>query len=311
MKTKCLHLSFFIVSLFFCSCTKDFVATELKDKIVVLVAPQDNYQGNTTTLLFWWDEVDGAKKYNLQIVKPDFSSPQQLVLDTNVTSNKFTFTLVPGNTYQWRVKAFNNASKTVYSTHTLTLDSLVDLSKETVVLLSPVNNLVTDTMAQTFKWDTVSSAVDYRFQVKNSVGTAVIDITQIGTIASYTLNPGAYTWQVRAQNATSNSAYFSRIITVDTAAPVVSAPVLPANADSSHSPVSIVWTRNSSGIGDSLFIDTDSLFVAPLSYTGYTTSTAYSFTAGVIGRKYYWRLKTNDAAGNWSGYSAYRRFKVY
>lgn len=310
MKSKnLLSLFFILLSLGFeASCTKDFVATELKDKTVTLISPPDNYQSNTATVLFWWEEVKGAEKYNLQIVKPDFTTPLQLILDSNVTSNKFTFTLVPGNTYQWRVRAMNNASETEYTVRTLSIDSVADLSQETVILISPNNNLVTDTMAQTFKWDTVNNALDYRLQVKNSVGTAIIDVIQTTTSASYTLNPGAYTWQVRAQNATSNSPYSSRVLTIDTAAPVVSTPVLPAQGDSSKSPVSIVWTRNATGVGDSLFVDTDSLFVSPLAM--YTQNTAYSFTTGIAGQKYYWRLRTKDGANNWSGYSVYRRFKV-
>jgi len=216
---------------------------------------------------------------------------------------------VPGNTYQWRVKAFNNASETAYTVYSLSIDSVIDLSQEIVVLLSPTNNLVTDTMAQTFKWDTVSSAIDYRFQVKNSSGTTIIDVTQIAISASYTLNPGTYTWQVRAQNATSNSAYFYRNITIDTTAPAVSTPVSPLNGDSTQSPVNIVWSSSASAIGDSIFISTDSLFSSPLFYKGYTTNTSYTFTTATLGT-YFWRLRSKDAANNWSGYSVYRKFKV-
>src|SRR5580692_12447235 len=73
---------------------------------VILEAPSDQYQSTSYTINFWWDQVDNALSYHLQVVTPTFSSPGSLVLDTIVKKNTFSFTFNPGN-YQWRVMAEN------------------------------------------------------------------------------------------------------------------------------------------------------------------------------------------------------------
>lgn len=306
MKTKFTFLLAGILTLLF-SCTKDFIETDIKDKTVTLISPSDNYQSPSATVTFWWKELEGAAKYNLQVVTPDFSNVQRLVLDTNVTGVKFTYTLSPGS-YQWRVKATNNGSSTQYTMRSLAIDSVPDLSAESVVLVSPTNGFVTNQTTNTFRWNALSSADDYRFQILNSSSTEIVDIILMADSFSYTLNAGTYTWQVRAQNSTSNTLYSSRSITVDAAAPSVSVIDAPANGDTLFNPVLIQWTRNISATGDSLFIYPDSLVLAVV-YKGYTTNESYSFS-GTVGQDYFFRLKSGDAAGNWSGYSALRKFWI-
>lgn len=296
----------FFAGILLFSCTKDIVEPDLSNKTVTLLAPADSFQTTTLTHLFWWNEIEDAEKYNLQIVSPGFSSIQKLLLDTNLTTNKFAFTLTPG-VFQWRVKAFNSSSNSPYSIFTLTIDSTTDLSGQTIVLNSPANNFLTNTTTHTFKWDTLYNADEYRFQIINSFSQTIIDVTLTTDTAKYTLSEGQYTWQVRAQNATSISPYSSRTITVDTTAPAVSVPTFPANNDTITGTDSLVWTRNSSAVGDSIFIYTDSLFSSPVK--AYTTNTDYTFT-GTINQDYFWRLRSKDAAGNWSAFGNLIKFWV-
>lgn len=288
------------------SCTKDFVEPDLGKATVTLLAPANGYETTTLTHMFWWGEVKDAGSYNLQVVSPSFSSIHKLHLDTNLTSNKFTFSLAPG-LYEWRVKVFNSSSESSYSIFSLKIDSTVNLNGQMVVLNSPANNLVTNQASQTFKWDTLYNATEYRFQIINSVNVPVVDVILLSDTAKYTLSAGVYTWQVRAQNATSNSLYTSRTITVDLTAPIVSVQTFPAHNATLTGTDSLVWTRSPDAIADSIFIYSDSLFAAPVK--AYATNTTYDFV-GTVNQDYFWRLKSGDVAGNWSAFGTLRKFWV-
>jgi hypothetical protein len=114
---------------------------------------------------------------------------------------------------------------------------------------------------------------------------------------------------VRAQNITSNSPYTSRKITVDTTAPVVSIQTFPANNDTIKGTDSLAWTRSASAIGDSVFIYADSL-MASLAHKEYLSSVTYYRFIGTAKKKYFWRLKSGDLAGNWSPKGTVRKFWV-
>src|SRR5579863_6157518 len=84
----------------------DIIEPSISKGQVQLEAPVNQYTSTSYTINFWWDQLDHALSYHLQVVTPNFAAPGSLVLDTIVTSYKFTFTLSPGN-YQWRVMAEN------------------------------------------------------------------------------------------------------------------------------------------------------------------------------------------------------------
>jgi hypothetical protein len=290
------------------SCTRDIIEPDLNKATVVLIAPANGYETSALTHLFWWNPVKDAEKYNLQIVTTGFSSIQRLMLDTNLTSTKFSFTLPPG-IFEWRVKAFNSSSGSGYSVFSLKIDSSMNLGGQTVVLVSPAKDFITNKTTHTFKWDTLYNADEYRFQIVNSVGQTVMDLPIKSDSIVRTLNEGTYTWQVRAQNASSNSPYSSRKITVDTTAAPVSIQVFPVNNDTIKGTDSLAWIRSVASIGDSLFIYTDSLLVS-LSLKEYLTTTTYYRFHGIAKKSYYWRLKSLDLAGNWSPKGTVRKFWV-
>lgn len=290
------------------SCTKDIIEPDLSGKAVVLLSPANGFETTTLTHLFWWEEVKNASSYNLQIVSTSFSSIQSLLLDTNLTTNKFAFTLPPG-LFEWRVRAFNSSSKGPYSIFSLQIDSTSSLIGQTVVLNSPTNTLLTKTVTHTFQWDTLYNADEYRLQIiNNTTSQTVVDVTLTTDTARYTLSEGTYTWKVRAQNSTSVSAYSSRTLTIDITAPVVSVQSFPANKDTISGTDSLAWIRSAAAIADTLFIYPDSL-VSSLVFKGYVTDQDYTFP-GIINQDYFWRLKSVDAAGNWSTYGTLRKFWV-
>jgi hypothetical protein len=296
-----LTLSFFI----FISC-EDIIEKDISDKTLALISPPDGYVTNSLTQTFWWQKITGAEFYKLQIAKPGFYSIQQFILDTTVSSDRFTYSLPFPGQYEWRVKAINNGSETAYTTNSLTIDSTLDLGSQTVSLSFPVDNYLTNSTFITFSWASIYNATHYRIQLTDQTSSTVFDSLLTATQISLTLNEGAFTWKVRAENDISTSSYSIRTIKVDLTPPGVPVIDSPAYGDTSLVPVLLKWHNDQSSVGDSVFIFADSSLTTNL-ISVYTTDTSYSFT-GVPFNDYYWRLKSIDAAGNESAFCIISKF---
>ena len=86
------------------------------DKVqVVLIAPHNNLSSDTTLQSFFWQPIDSGVKFELQVISPRFDSAVYLALDSVTQANQLLLTLPPAQ-YQWRVRAFNSSSTTLFST---------------------------------------------------------------------------------------------------------------------------------------------------------------------------------------------------
>ncbi|MBL7884740.1 MAG: hypothetical protein JNL69_11770, partial [Bacteroidia bacterium] len=135
--------SFFIVILALTSC-ENFIETDLANKSIHVLSPIDNYVSPNFSITFWWNKVEGAEGYELQIVRPNFAIIQQLVLDTTIISNQFSYSLHPG-VYQWRIKAKNSTSSTNYQVYNLSIDSSLNLANQSVITILPTDNSYSNT----------------------------------------------------------------------------------------------------------------------------------------------------------------------
>lgn len=95
------------------ACT-DFVEPSIEKKETMILAPVNGAESIEGELTFWWEEVEHALGYRLQVVSPGFKNAVTLHLDTLVNTYKFTDTLGPG-VYEWRVRAENGSSRTEYA----------------------------------------------------------------------------------------------------------------------------------------------------------------------------------------------------
>jgi hypothetical protein len=313
MKNKTfVFIVFFICAGFLLSC-EDIFEKNLKKENVEILAPTNGLESDISTITFWWNEVDGALGYSLQVVSPTFSSVSKLILDTNISKNKFTYSLIPGS-YQWRVRAYNNSSETDYVTYSLTIDSTADITQQTIILVSPSDKDTTNQMSFTFRWDTIYNADDYRFEIwiPDFSGTNFLSVTLEADNFNYTLVEGAYEWGVRGQNSTTNTQYSKRTIYVDTTNPNTPALLTPTSNDTISDSLSLdfSWSRGTvtgSSIKDSLYIYTDQT-MAIIKRQKYLNSTTYTDSLGI--GNYWWRIRSIDAAGNYSSYSVLRKFTV-
>lgn len=299
------------------SCEHDFIEDDLSGKLVSVIAPADNDTVQSASPLYWWNEIDGARTYRLQIVYPSFTAPQQLLYDTAVAGDRFYPSLVPGYTYHWRIRPENGSSRGDWVTRRLTIDSTVSLANQPVVITLPASNgYSTSSSTVAFSWNNLTSATYYRVEIINTATTAVVvSTTVISSNYQYTLAQGSYELRVRAENATSFSAWSTRTFSVDQTAPVTPVLVAPANNayfTSVPSTLAFDWTSGSDAVTDSLFIATDSTFATGniLRLALSAAQGGYNWTGALSGTIYFWRVRSVDAAGNRSNYSTVYRFEV-
>jgi hypothetical protein len=82
---------------------------DLRGKKVTLLGPINNLVTTDTIQTFYWEKLDGATVYQLQIVSPRFDSIVRLIIDTAISGNILAKDL-DVNSYQWKVRASNEGS---------------------------------------------------------------------------------------------------------------------------------------------------------------------------------------------------------
>lgn len=313
---------------FLFGCQKDFVVKDIADKTITINAPANNTNTSSNAITFWWEELDGAEKYNLQIVKPNFASIQQLIADTNITGNKISLSLNPG-TYQWRIKGVNNGGSTAYQTYNLVIDSTTNLTNQFVVPISPAQGSITRQKAISFSWNPLNAATSYSIEI--SLNNAVVNYSlTTATAYSYTLSaPTAsnyiVSWRVKALNSTSISQYNTpNTFTLDLLPPgSVSAPSAPTASTTVKDTTYLKWNILAplDRQYDSLFIYSDNTFTSLVRTTTVSASQLRinaispsnplpAGTSTITAIPYWWRLKSVDQVGNTTGFSAALNFQL-
>ncbi|WP_119791329.1 phage tail protein [Flavobacterium anhuiense] len=293
----------------FISCEEILMVDDISKKEVVLTAPANNAVLSFSGITFSWENVESAEKYQLQIATPNFETPQQVVLDTIVTKNTFTQQLNIGK-YEWRVKAINSAYETAYFKRSFEILNNDDFEKNTVVLVTPANNLTTKTAAQKLSWDAIIGATSYQVQILDENNTLVKDQNIETTLFNFTFDEGKYTWKVRASNGNAETLYTSRSILVDTKAPNTPAPTNPTNASTTtNTSINFQWNRtpiSGSSEKDSLYVYTESA-LTNLNFKDKATS---PYNKTLTKGTYYWFVKSFDDAGNQSARSTVFNFTI-
>ena len=288
-----------------------FLETDISNREVTILSPPDGLETTLSSQTFWWEYVEDAEQYNLQIVSPLFSNIIRLFVDTITASNKFSYNLLPGE-YEWRVMGANYSSQTPYTTYKLVIDSTSDISQEIIQLLLPKNNDTSNNTSITFFWEKLYNATEYNFQLfYNGLKYYSIILGYDTITMSLDQGDGGYEWRVRGQNEFSNTSFSSRSLYIDTEPP--NRPILLQPVDNVILPDSIIefsWDRGletGSSIMDSLFIYGDHS-LGELLIAKYLSNPSFSDSLGP--GEFYWRVRSIDAAGNKSPYSIVSHFSV-
>jgi hypothetical protein len=313
-----------IISILLSRCTKDFIVKDIKKETLSIYSPIDNFKTPNNTITFWWEELDGAETYNLQIVSPNFNSVSSLVLDTVISTNKFNKTLIPG-IYQWRLKATNTSGSTAYVTRNLIIDTTSNLGLVSVNLISPSVNFVTQSNNILLSWNSLASASYYELKYVNLTTNSITTISNIySTSYPITLNTlsgseDKYSWQVKAYNAFSQT--FTNIVRtfkIDLKAPMAPSILTPTvYGYNLRDTFRLKYSRSSFSSDvkyDILTLGSDSLFSSPITQTISTVApvqinSILTYSGSLT--PYWWKITSVDSVGNISNQSLSKRFYIY
>lgn len=288
----------FAIFLLFYSCN-DLIVADISEEKVTICSPANDVAVVNSTVTFWWENLEDATSYNIQVVSPSFDAAQQLWYDSIVVDNKVTFSLNPGK-FQWRVKAINDISETKYAVASFRIDSTMDLSNQIILLYSPKNGTVFNTESIDFQWNQLYNATDYKIRIIDAFNETVTDkVLQENKCNVQILKDGTYSWSVRGQNETSNTSYSSGSFMIDKVQPDNSILLSPTNNEVIMTDsVAFLWnTKQDSGseIFDSLFVYSDAeLKDVVLSARSVSNSYKDTLSTGT----YYWNVRSTDKAGN-------------
>lgn len=116
------NLFFFIVlALFSVACEEILVVEDISQDTVTILAPTNNSVLAEGSVTFSWSELQEAEQYRLQLATPTFENASQVLLDTTITSNSFSKTLMLGD-FEWRVRAENSEYQTAYTIQNFTVE---------------------------------------------------------------------------------------------------------------------------------------------------------------------------------------------
>ncbi|RUT71265.1 hypothetical protein D0817_05125 [Flavobacterium cupreum] len=301
-------LSFiFFLSLF--SCEEILIVDDISKEEITLIAPANNSVLFSTGASFSWNSIENAEKYRLQIAKPNFANPIEIVLDTLIAKTSYTQQMNIGK-YEWRVKAVNSGYETPYKSSAFEILNNEDFQNNTVVLLSPGNNLITKNAIQKLTWQTIIGASEYQLQIYDSTNEIVKENSSASTSFDYIFPDGNFSWKVRASNGTKETLYTTRKIVVDTKVP--NTPVLANPADKSTTTatdINFQYSRTpmtGSVEKDSIYVYTESA-LTNLKFKEQVTS---PYTKTLTSGSYYWYILSFDQAGNKSNKSNVFSFTI-
>ena len=98
-------------------CTEVFIE-DISEVQVKLLSPGDSIVTTYTSQTFFWEIVNYAEEYEIQVVSPSFDSIEVFNHHEYLAENFKDLTLPPG-TYQWRIRAVNGSGPTKYAQRNL------------------------------------------------------------------------------------------------------------------------------------------------------------------------------------------------
>ena len=94
----------------------------------------------------------------------------------------------------------------------------IDISEDSIVLISPVENQADSLQSKTFVWEELEGAEKYRLQIVSSdfdnISYYALDSLVSGTSFSTSLIPNEYEWRVRGENNDFNSNWSTRKLAI-------------------------------------------------------------------------------------------------
>lgn len=130
-----------------------------------LLSPENNAQNLGSTVKFKWSEVDEATKYHLQVAdNGTFNSP--FVDADEIPATEYEVeNLKKNETYYWRVLAYNDKQKSLFSDIWLFRTEKDSEKPDPPMLLMPADNDIELSLTPIFSWGSTPQADGYYFQL--------------------------------------------------------------------------------------------------------------------------------------------------
>lgn len=305
---------FIVVSILFTACD-DVFEDDLTQANISILAPANNAINPNYVQTFWWDFVDEATQYQLQVVKPSFDSVLILIVDTSVTTNKFQLSLSPGM-YEWRIRGLNGSSNTKYFTRKLQVVQS-GITGQNILTTLPLNALETKLSNVLFSWQFLFGASTYRLQIDSlnftDENNLVLNSSTNQTSIDYNFTKdGSYKWRVRAETDTSFSNWSTvNTVTIDRVAPNVVSLQSPLNNVSLPLPFSFSWSPVADAHIYKLYVyKSDTMSLLNATYPLVVNSTTSLFTNSNAVGDLFWQVSAIDRAGNESEKSVKRKISI-
>ena len=291
------------------------LAVDLSDEVVVLRSPNTTGYIVTTTVSFWWEELEGATGYELQVVSPDFLQTANLLVNDKLTETSAEYELSEGD-YEWRVRAYNDGYSTGFTKGTFSIYQN-DLSTELVNIVSPMDGFITNKTLVGFEWEELEG-VEYQFVLKKDdweAGTVLHQKKLQGTKLELNLSEGTHYWGVKAIDTInfSETEYSVRSITIDNTPPKIPVAISPsANSDHQVGTLQFEWTLNDDQeLNPVYYIEVykENTGANTLLYDQEVNGTELSYHFSDVGT-YYWHVRAEDEAGNLSNFSSLSPFNI-
>lgn len=165
-----------------------------------LTAPTHNSNITGSSVIFSWNPVSGANKYQLEVYRgTEFTPFKEATLGSVTSTEQFGF-LSDGSHYRWRVRAGNNTGWGAWSTFSHFNSGGLPVAP---ILSSPAASANVPGKQIAFQWNAVSGATMYEIEIFNESSGAMFSRTLV-TEATTSLQRGfpddssSFKWRVKS-----------------------------------------------------------------------------------------------------------------
>lgn len=189
---------------------------DLTNELVSLSSPTDEFYTNQNSVIFSWDAVANATRYEFELIKVTGGGEATIFVQDDLTST----TISQDNTvldedaeYRWQVRAFNddNATQTVFSSRTFFIDTVIPNLPNLLTPAFEEEFLVDDSIAFTWNFgsDTgaVTSPITSTYEVASDESFSTIVLSGSTSLTSFAASfdaAGTYFWRVRGEDQAGN-----------------------------------------------------------------------------------------------------------
>lgn len=183
---------------------------DLSSELIQLSSPVNRDTSNQVKQLFSWNTLSAAEDYRIEVWSPTISGT--MLYSEETVHDTIRFRLDEGG-YEWRVRAQNEFTNSLYTTRALFIDTT---SPANPGFLSPVNNAQLNNPVISFQWNRVndngSSIQDSIYIYSDSLRQTVVGnaLSKTNTYQD-SLGIGEYYWQVRSIDRAGNKSDYSTL----------------------------------------------------------------------------------------------------